>query len=86
MHYVYILKSNKTGRYYIGETDNIGRRLGQHIAGKSSFGKRNKEIELVHRVETNTRGEAKRLELFLKKQKSRQFLEKFIGGKINTPL
>jgi putative endonuclease len=30
MYYAYILQSETTGRYYVGSTDNIERRLSQH--------------------------------------------------------
>ena len=86
MYYVYILKSSESGKYYVGETDNIDRRLNQHITGKSSFGKRNKGIKLVHVINVNTLGDAKRLEYFLKKQKSHTFISKVINGKISVPL
>ncbi|MBU6500214.1 MAG: GIY-YIG nuclease family protein [Patescibacteria group bacterium] len=35
MFCVYILKSSKDGNLYIGYTDNLGRRLAEHNAGKS---------------------------------------------------
>jgi putative endonuclease len=34
MHFVYILKSQKDGKYYIGETADIEARLAYHNAGK----------------------------------------------------
>jgi putative endonuclease len=85
MHYLYILKSKETKKYYIGETSNIEKRLKAHLLGKSSFGKRNKELQLVYKKEFNNRSEAKKLESFLKRQKSRLFIEKFISGKIAIP-
>ena len=33
MHYVYILKSLKDNKYYIGETKNVEKRLAYHNAG-----------------------------------------------------
>ncbi|MCM8765273.1 MAG: GIY-YIG nuclease family protein [Candidatus Omnitrophica bacterium] len=85
MHYLYILKSEQSGRYYIGETNDIERRLVQHQRGKTSFGKRNKEVKLVFKKEFKDRSEAKRLECFLKKQRSHLFLDKFISGEITIP-
>jgi len=35
MYYVYILKSCKNGRYYIGCTSNIEKRLSEHNKGKT---------------------------------------------------
>ena len=34
MYYVYILRSSKDGSIYIGYTENLGRRLKEHVAGK----------------------------------------------------
>ncbi|MCH8850302.1 MAG: GIY-YIG nuclease family protein, partial [Chloroflexi bacterium] len=36
MSYVYILESVNTGRYYIGCTDDLERRLHEHNNGKSA--------------------------------------------------
>ena len=33
MHYLYILQSEKTGRYYVGVTSDIKRRLREHNSG-----------------------------------------------------
>ena len=37
MYYVYILRSIDHGRYYIGQTENLGRRLMEHNSGKVYF-------------------------------------------------
>ena len=34
MFFVYVLQSQKTGRFYIGQTDNFLIRFGQHMAGE----------------------------------------------------
>ena len=34
MYYVYILKSLKTGKFYIGHTDNLDRRIEEHNTGR----------------------------------------------------
>ncbi|MBL7198097.1 MAG: GIY-YIG nuclease family protein [Candidatus Omnitrophica bacterium] len=86
MHYLYILISKDSGRYYIGETSNLEERLKKHIDKQTSFGKRNRDLQLVYKKEFNNRSEAKKLESFLKRQKSRLFIEKFISGKIIIPL
>lgn len=86
MYYLYILKSHDSGKYYIGETQNINSRIEQHKQKKSSFGKRNSDFELVYKKEFSSRSEAKRLESFLKRQKSHLFIDKLIIGKIIIPL
>jgi putative endonuclease len=85
MHYLYILQSEKTGKYYVGESSDFEKRLEKHIAGKTSYGKRNAGIKLVFKEAVSNRSEAKKLESFLKRQKSRKFIDKFIDGKMNIP-
>jgi putative endonuclease len=85
MHYLYILKSEETGKYYIGESCDVEKRLEKHTSGKTSYGKRNNKVKLVFKKTLGNRSEAKKLESFLKRQKSRKFIDKFIDGKINIP-
>ena len=86
MHYFYILVSEDSGKYYIGETSNLEERLKKHKNKQTSFGKRNKDLKLVYKLELNNRSEAKKLESFVKRQKSHKFIDKFISGKILIPL
>lgn len=85
MNYFYILRSNASGKYYIGETSNIARRLKEHKDGKTGFGKRNGSIKLVFYRECTDRSEAKEIESFVKRQKSRLFIEKVIRGIYTLP-
>jgi len=85
MHYLYILKSIDSDKYYIGETKNLERRLIQHQKGKTSFGARNKNIVLIYKQEFENRSQAKKLESFLKRQKSHLFIDRFIKGEIIPP-
>ena len=57
----------------------------QHQQGKTSFGKRNKDIVLVYKQEFINRSQAKKLESFVKRQKSHSFIDRFIQGKIIPP-
>ena len=85
MHYLYILKSNSSGKYYVGETSDIDKRLTAHKSGRTGFGKRNKDVELVLCKECLDRGQAKEIEAFVKRQKSRLFIEKVIAKKYTLP-
>ena len=85
MHYLYILRSKSSGKYYIGETKDTAKRFKQHREGKTLFGKRNKEIELIYQQKFENREQAKKVEYFLKAQKSCRFIEKFIKGEIVIP-
>jgi putative endonuclease len=46
-YYVYILRSQKDGRYYIGYTTNIERRLQEHNRGKNKSVRRRGPFEVV---------------------------------------
>ena len=37
MYYVYLLKSLKDGRYYIGQTQDLQERLAYHNTGRSTY-------------------------------------------------
>ena len=72
--FVYILKSSKSGRYYIGCTSNLKRRLAEHNAGETKGNRYFRPFELVYQEEYKTLIEARNREAFLKAQKSRKYL------------
>ncbi len=37
MYYAYLLQSQKDGRYYIGQTQNVKERLSYHNSGRSAY-------------------------------------------------
>ena len=82
MYYLYILKSNKDGKYYIGSTSDIERRLIEHNSGRSRYTKNKGPFELAHKETYNTNSEAKKREFYLKSLKSRKAIEKIINGPI----
>ncbi len=48
MHYLYILKSKKDGKLYIGETSDLRRRLVEHNSGKSEATKSRIPFDLIY--------------------------------------
>jgi len=48
MEYVYVLKSLKDGKFYVGHTDNLERRLSEHNKGKVTSTKYRCPFELVY--------------------------------------
>lgn len=84
MSYVYILQSLKNNRYYIGSTNNLDRRLSEHLTGKSKYTKSILPIKLVFKQEFLNLNTARGVEFWLKKQKSRELISKIISaGVIN---
>jgi putative endonuclease len=82
MYFVYILNSIKTNKYYIGSCKNIEERIKQHNAGKSSYTKSGIPWKIVKIINCHNKTKALKLERFIKKQKSRVFIEKIINNEI----
>ncbi|NOX85522.1 MAG: GIY-YIG nuclease family protein [Chlorobi bacterium] len=78
--FVYILQSEKFGNYYVGHTDNVEKRVKEHnsIDNKSYTSRYQPWILKRSFFVGNDRGVAMRIERFIKKQKSRKFIEKVI--------
>lgn len=66
------------GRYYIGSTDNVERRLDEHNSGKSVYTSQSRPFELMYQQEYNSLAEARKVERKLKRMKSRIIIEKMI--------
>jgi putative endonuclease len=73
--YVYILQSEATGRYYIGQTQDLQERIAHHRANYSKALKEPGTWALVYSEKFETRGEAVRRERYIKRQKDRRFIE-----------
>ncbi|OGI76152.1 hypothetical protein A3C67_01975 [Candidatus Nomurabacteria bacterium RIFCSPHIGHO2_02_FULL_42_19] len=75
---VYILESQKNGRYYVGSTDDIDRRIREHNVGKvlSTKNVRPWKVRIFINCENLTK--AKQFEYKLKKYKRKDILEKVI--------
>lgn len=81
--YLYIL-STKNGRYYIGSTNNVTRRVDEHQAGKTKALKNILPVKLVFAQRFDSLIEARRIEYKLKKFKNRKIIERIIKDqKIN---
>ncbi|MFQ5603902.1 MAG: GIY-YIG nuclease family protein [bacterium] len=79
-HFVYILHSEKLDRYYVGVSHAPEIRLFYHNSGKGGWSKRGIPWRLVFVEEFSSRSEALKRERFIKKQKSRVFLEELIAS------
>ena len=78
---VYILYC-RDARYYIGSTTDLSIRIKQHRQGKVMSTKKRRPLRIVFSQEFKTKHEAHRMELWIKKQKSRKLLEQIIVDKI----
>jgi putative endonuclease len=87
MFYIYILYSETADKYYIGQTEDVQRRLFQHNnpleAQKFTAKCIPWKLPLYFKVNEN-RGDAMRVEKFIKSQKSRNFILELIRNKANN--
>ena len=79
-HYVYIINSKTTGKFYTGLTSDIKRRLKQHNRRLSNTPstKNTADFDLVFCQIAETRTEARRLEIYLKSGSGREIREEIV--------
>ncbi len=77
MHYIYIIKSLKTGRYYIGESPEVLVRLDFHNDPIKNTNSTKSGIpwELFWSLEVSDRSLARKIGLHIKKMKSVKYYE-----------
>ncbi|MDJ0645238.1 MAG: GIY-YIG nuclease family protein [Flavobacteriaceae bacterium] len=89
MFYVYILSSKKDESFYIGQTNDLQRRLAFHDEGLSKYTSKKLPWVLVYYEEYKSRTEALKRERFLKQQRNRNFYKSLIqnwpGGSVGYP-
>ena len=80
MFYVYILYSKIFDKYYVGHTNNPEQRLISHnTSEKNTYTSKYRPWIMVKLIEVPAgRGEAMKVEKFIKKQKSISFIKKII--------
>ena len=83
MNWVYIIYSESLDKYYIGETENLSIRIEQHNQHffKGAFTSIGQDWKLKWSIEVENREIARGIELFLKKQKSKHFIIRFLNSK-----
>jgi putative endonuclease len=75
MFFIYILKSLKDNRTYVGYTDNIERRLVEHNSGQTNATKNRRPLELIFSEKVETLKEAKERESYWKSGAGRRKLK-----------
>jgi putative endonuclease len=73
--FVYVLQSQSTGRYYVGQTKNLDDRIAYHNANYSRALKNRGPWKLVYFETYASRSEAMRRENHIKRQKDRRFID-----------
>ena len=72
---VYVLRSETTGRFYIGHTNNLPKRLQYHNSGRTISGKKRGPWQVVYREMFPNRAAAARRERQMKNWKSHRYIE-----------
>jgi putative endonuclease len=80
MYYLYILRSLKDGKYYIGSTSDISARFEYHNSGRQRSTKNRAPFILIYKEEYYTRTEAEKREKQIKSYKGGNAFKKLIGG------
>ena len=77
--FVYILFSEKSSRYYVGQTADIEKRLERHNQGRVPSTKYGNPWKLVLQLKVLDRSEAVVLEKKIKKRGAKRYLDKQLG-------
>ena len=89
MFTVYILRSEKIGKFYIGHTEDIDKRLVRHNKGQVTSTRGKGPWAIVYQEYFPNRAEAVQRELEIKSKKSSKYIERLIvdggnGGHVPT--
>ena len=74
MYYVYVIFSESLHKYYVGSTNDVKKRVDQHNAGRSNFTSMGIPWVLIISMDCNSRIDAVRLEMKIKKRGIRRYL------------
>ncbi|HDR90585.1 MAG TPA: GIY-YIG nuclease family protein [Bacteroidetes bacterium] len=80
MYYVYILKSLKDGKYYIGSASNLTSRLDYHNFGKQRSTRNRTPFSLIYSEEFPEKSQALKREKQIKAFKGGEAFKKLING------
>lgn len=87
MNCVYILQSIKSGKYYIGSTNDIERRIAEHNSGKTKSLRYLRPLKVVFNKTYPNISDARKIEWRLKQFKNKDILERIIkDGEIKTSI
>ena len=78
MPYTYILQSESSRRYYVGSTNDIERRVSEHLRSHSLATRKRGPWKLVYQESFETLLEARRRELEIKAWKSAKLISTLI--------
>jgi len=77
--YVYILQSLKDFSFYIGQCDDLDRRMSKHFDGMSKYTSGKRPLRLVYFELFDSRSDAIKREKEIKNKKSKKYIEFLIA-------
>ncbi|MCD2423568.1 GIY-YIG nuclease family protein [Niabella pedocola] len=77
-YFVYILQSGKDASFYIGQCDDLDRRMSKHFDGFSKYTASKRPLRMVYFEVFPLRADAIKRERQIKKMKSRKFILQLI--------
>ena len=78
MWYIYVLKSLKDGKSYVGMSENPERRLCDHNSGMTKSIKSRRPFEIIYEEECGDRATARKREKYMKSGGGRRFIKQLI--------
>ena len=78
----YILQSGKSGRFYVGSSDDLNRRILEHNSGQTKSTKPGQPWKIVFSYNFDNSNDGLTAERRVKALKSRNIIEKVINGSI----
>ncbi len=79
MAFPYVLQSESTGRFYVGSTTDLGRRLSEHARGQTPATRKRGPWKLAFRQKFSNLCQARQQEPRLKVWKFHAAIAKFVG-------
>ena len=80
MFTVYVLRSLKSGTYYVGQTNNLADRIKRHNSNTEKATRNRGPWELVYSEQFATRAEAWNREREIKAQKERAYIDRLVAS------
>ncbi len=74
-HYVYVLRSQKDGKLYVGYTKNVQKRLEEHNSGQVRSTKERQPMELIYWEACINQQDATRREKYLKTTWGKRYIK-----------
>jgi putative endonuclease len=80
MHFVYILQIKKSGRYYVGQTQDLAKRLQKHSRGETKSMKNRGAFNVVYVEGCPSRAQALKREKQIKSYKGGNAFKRLLEG------